>query len=154
MTFRKFVYEIDGLYPPEKPQLGGWAFNAYLEPEFALKASKQPLTEQNETYLQEEAREIIKRYGLNEMGEIEHPLMFFNKSWLVTSFRVPGNACDLSVTDSSKFDLERLEQLHQKGLLAPIGYMAHNIDAEKQAHCIASMFTNWANFTRNVLSGD
>jgi hypothetical protein len=158
MTFRTFVYEIRDLYPPEKSRLGMWGFNASLDPEFALKALKHPIRQQAVEDLQGEGREIIQRYGLeNNLTEgiriIENPFSLFNKSWLVDSFRVPGNSCDLALTDSSRSDLEVLEERHSTGTISSMEYMPHNIDSEQQAHCITSMFLYWANFTNLILQG-
>ncbi len=152
---RRFVYEIDGLFPPEKEMLGGWGFVANLDCDFALRLREQKRTEHLEQTLQQDSKAIITKFRLDEFGIIKNPLMFVEDSQLILGVVVPGNSCDISLDESSKRNLISGFEEHKVFLAesakqanfqrVPVRYVPHNVDIDKQAYALASVWINWAN---------
>ena len=159
----KFVYQLEGPIPPEKEELGHWGFSALLDRKFAVKLREIELDQRNCDRLNQEGCEIITGYGLNDMGVVT-PYGFVNDSWLVHGIEVPGDSCDLSLKcmDRESFfetgfekekELIKIQQEDNSGLLS-VRYDPHNVDNMKQAFCLASLFTHWANQANIVFNSD
>jgi hypothetical protein len=150
--YKQFVYDIQGFLPPEKPGLGKWEFEILLDAEVAIRARKKSIDDEFRTRAQEEAREIISgfniiKFRLNSLGEIQNPYDFVENSLLIRGIRVPGNACDLGLSESLRNDFCEFwhDTKQNAGQIKRVRYTPHNIDNPMQAACLISLFNYWAN---------
>lgn len=142
---RSMLYRVEGFGTPESPSgMGGAGFNIYLHQKFAEHFRKSPITDRAREFMQDDAREYIRKFDLGD--GIENPYDFYDNSWLISGIRVPGNSTDISLDESSKKDLE--EEYFERTL----GYMPHNVDSMPQASCLAALFFHWANTADDMLT--
>jgi hypothetical protein len=150
----KFIYEFPFMFPPEECGVGRWGINARLDSEFAFKARDTEMSEVAYEMIQERGRTIIERFGLSGYTSTSHPYRFVEGSWLLHYAETPGNACGLGLdhpTNSSVFGM--WEKLKEEGEFPrAIGYDSHNVDSMIQSHSLISLFVNWADVAKAVLS--
>ena len=153
--YERFVYDIQGFVPPSKIGLGRWEFEIGLDPKIAIRARRKVIDDKFREEAQEQARKIILgfnivRFKLNSLGEIQNPYSFIEDSLLLRGIKVPGNACDLSLSESSRDDFcEFWEDTQQNSdEITRLRYTPHNIDNPMQAACLISLFTYLANTAR------
>ena len=158
---RKFIYEINDFYPPNKSSLGAWGFSISLDQEIAIKLRELKRENRIEDILQEQGRRIVTGFKLNKLGKIKHPFQFVEDSLLLRSALVPGDACDLSLDDVAlnsfvgnyKNYRESLDEYIKKGGEMPsIQYISHNVDSQQQASALLSLWAHWANTTKFLVN--
>lgn len=150
----KFIYEFPLLFPPEDCGEGRWGINARLDPEFAFKARDKEMSEGAYERIQERGRTIVERFGLGKYALTSHPYRFVKGSWLLHYAETSGNACGLGLDHAANSSLfGRWEELKEKGEFPrAIGYDSHNVDSMIQSHSLISLFVNWADVAKAVLS--
>ena len=134
---------------PKDDRPGYWGFNAELDLEAALKFKDQKINSQFIDSFQEEARQIIRGFKLEDLGEVKNPYRFFEGSFLLHHIQVPGNACDLGVSEISKETLyTKLDKSNYQ--FFPLEYTPHNVDNLFQASALVSLFLHWANMGEDL----
>lgn len=142
------IYNIREFIPKgDKP--GYWGFNAELDLGAALKFKGEKLNAKFLPSFQEEARQIISEFNLDNLGIVEHPYRFVEDSFLLHSIKVPGNGCDLGLSENSKQTLSsRIEE--NDYVFFPLKYTPHNVDNLFQASALVSLFLHWANLGNDL----
>ncbi|MEK6860202.1 MAG: hypothetical protein AABX54_05300 [Nanoarchaeota archaeon] len=153
--YKQFVFDIQGFVPPENPKLGAWGIEIILDAEVAIRARKKLIDDKFREKAQEQARHIISGFritgfSLDRLGKIQNPYDFVEDSLLIRGIRVPGNACDIGLSESSRDDFCEFWEDTQKNpdQVYRVRYTPHNVDNPMQAACLIFLFSYWANTAR------
>lgn len=153
MANLKYVYQVPVIVPLENAGMGGYGFRVNLDSNLGIIARKELMIPNVKKTFVEEGSKIVesffgKRFKMN-------PYKFAEDSWLVHAIFVPGDACDLALSESSLIDFfnSGWEEV-KKGKYVPfsVEYSPHNVDTIEQAQCLRELFLNWANTTNILLN--
>jgi len=155
---RKYVYEIPVISPREISSSGSnYNFHAILDGNLGLLARKKEIGEHAYAVFKEEGIEIVRSY-LSYMDKKynQMPYQFAEGRWLVHAICVPGDACDLALSEMSIRDFldEGLKKFGHQRTPIWVDYTGHNVDNIDQARCLRELFINWANRTNICLNSD
>ena len=147
-----FIYRIEPIIPPSRESSRTFLVSADLDYEFALKARETDMPEKVYEGFIKQGREIIKLFGLKNMGNVI-PYNFLKGSWLLHYCTVPGDACDLGLEHfSHEHFLRSADEIRKEGgLERSVSYSPHNVDMKEQAFCLLSLWVKWANTAKLLL---
>lgn len=131
-----FFYRIEGLSPLCRNS-ARYNFNIALDPAFARRALTTSLKASKRKDLESLAQSLVKEM----FGEWNKPCyVFLEKSCLVHSIGVPGNATALCLNYEDKNELYRplVEESH-----SPVLYVSCNVDSPVQTCALLSNFLTW-----------
>lgn len=142
----EFLYRVENFSPPLEPgKLGGYGFNINLDREFARKAKQKTIEDKIQERLNEIARDnIVKRLFSSSL--VTQPYHFVDNSLLVGSFHVPGDDCELGLSNVEVESLD-IENEHSNS----VKLHTHNVDNYQQAYTLFSLFTNWIEYAESWL---
>ena len=150
----KYIYEIPAIIPLENAGVGGYGFNVNLDSKLGIKAREKIIDKKILSHFKEEGSKIVKSFFGKKFGM--NPYLFVENSWLVHAICVPGDACDLSLSENSIRDfISDLEKVKiGKYIPFSVHYFPHNVDSFQQAQCLRELFLQWANVTNSCLNYD
>jgi len=121
-------------YEDGEIQLGGFGFSISLSAKFAKAAMETPMTQEHRKRLKE-----LANYTISKLWNRDHHTVYgyYDDSWLVTNFVVPGDACGL---DLSRYDYERTKGENDCHNLR---YYPHNVDSTLQVYSLISIVDIW-----------
>ncbi len=146
-----FIYEIDTIIPSEN--IRDFPVFIDLDYRFAVKARETEMPERILNNFLKSGKNIIQKFGLNQLG-IVTPYHFVKKSWLLHFCAVPGDACDLGLSNNSQTDfLEYFDTIKEEPFPenARVSYSPHNVDTKDQAFCLLNLWLHWANNAKLLL---
>jgi hypothetical protein len=160
MIKSNFLYRVQGFVPPAKDEtrMGMYGFGIELDLEFAKRAFGKELSDKVHERFQERGKEIVRRtfqkynfipepyfFSGNENGAVSS--LRGNRTFLASSFIVPGDACSLDLDWMESSHLKE-EKPHQNF----IEYSPHNVDSMQQAYTLFSLFAKWADIVEATIS--
>ncbi|MGY4884529.1 MAG: hypothetical protein ACP5NZ_03040 [Nanobdellota archaeon] len=155
---RKYVYEVPVISPRESSFSGSdYNFHAILDGKLGIIARNKEINDNSYNRLKKEGIEIVKSY-LSYMDKKynQMPYQFVEGSWLVHAICVPGDACDLALSEMSMRDFlnEGLKKFDHQRTPIWVDYTGHNVDNINQARCLRELFINWANLVNICFNND
>lgn len=150
-----YFYRVSGFIPPfMSDRLGGYGFSVELDPKFAMKALNFKLTASQRDKFLSEGKCIAGALGFGK-GFVNENYSFVDDSLLLHVTSVPGDACGLGITGQNlEMFLRGIKDTQnlQKGLILPLEYYPHNVDSMKQAYGLLSLWLNWTELARVLVS--
>lgn len=152
---KRYFYLVQGFVPPEKEnrRLGMWGFTVFLDREFAVKSYNFKLNDKQRGRFYSEGKRISDALGLGE-GFEEHNYTFVDDRLLLHVASVPGNACGLGITGSDLSDfIEDIKMNRKAGeRMDELQYTPHNVDSIEQAYGLLSLWLNWAELAKALIT--
>jgi len=148
MSINQLWYRPSGVQPmireDGKIHQGGFGFSVNLSHKFAKVAMETPMTQEHRERLKK-----LANYSIKALAKRDHHIVYgyYDDSWLVTNFMVPGDACSLDLSRYDYKDVKKEDSCHD------LCYDPHNVDSPLQVYSLISIVDIWVS-TFEAVAGE